>query len=369
MKSRKKFSAGKALLSLLAGACFSPLASAQTANVTLYGLLNMDMEMVSGSTSSGLDTNRVTSWGGSQLGFRGSESLGGGLKAIFQIESGILGDTGGTTLAGRPTFLGLQGDWGTVKLGRMFPVYDDMFPLFADNTFRNATITSSTLWAQGGVSSSNGSFDDTLSNAVRYETPVMNGFRGSVQYATAENTTHAYNLGASAIYENSGLQIGAALAYNDEFRQVGSKDWAATVVVGYNFGFVKLAGVYEYMEYELNNGEDKLKRDMYGLAVTVPVGKASIFGYYGYAGKGRGTGSVGDLRAGDDTGAQQYTLAFSYPLSKRTTVYTGYMYLANDDRANYTYFRDGNRSVGFGPSSVTLGTDQQSLVVGMAHLF
>ena len=75
---------------------------AQTANVTLYGRVNMDMEIVTGRQVNGSDPSvyRVSS-DSSRFGIRGSEALGGGLNAIFQIENSVSTDTGGGTLAGR----------------------------------------------------------------------------------------------------------------------------------------------------------------------------------------------------------------------------------------------------------------------------
>ena len=85
----------KLVVLAVAGAFASPLAvQAQTANVTLYGRLNMDLEFVKGEQIDGSNptVNRVSS-NSSRFGMRGTESLGGGLNAIFQIESSINGDT------------------------------------------------------------------------------------------------------------------------------------------------------------------------------------------------------------------------------------------------------------------------------------
>jgi len=95
----------------VAGAFALPLAAeAQTANVTLYGRLNMDLEFVRGTQADGSNptVNRVSS-NSSRFGMRGTESLGGGLNAIFQIESNVSGDTGNaasSSLASRETFVG-----------------------------------------------------------------------------------------------------------------------------------------------------------------------------------------------------------------------------------------------------------------------
>src|SRR4029079_10665015 len=120
----------------IAGVLAAPLAQAQTANVTLYGRLNMDFEWVNGkyvnpypgvaqpaSCTAGPNAGTVAgcittdprqfrvSSNSSRFGLRGTESLGAGWNAIFQIESSLNPDSGSGTLAGRDSFLGFQGPW------------------------------------------------------------------------------------------------------------------------------------------------------------------------------------------------------------------------------------------------------------------
>ena len=80
----------------IAGLLAAPLAQAQTANVTLYGRINIDMEFVNGRLANNTNPNvyRVSS-NSSRFGLRGTESLGGGLNAIFQIENGSIRPTTG----------------------------------------------------------------------------------------------------------------------------------------------------------------------------------------------------------------------------------------------------------------------------------
>src|SRR5947207_11143901 len=143
----------------VAGAFALPLAAqAQTANVTLYGRLNVDFEFIKGKTCAaatgtvtgapgtvagcnvGLATESTTnptvnrlSSNSSRFGMRGTESLGGGLNAIFQIESSISGDTGNaasSSLGSRETFVGLQGSWGKVTMGKFLTPHDDSRVIF-----------------------------------------------------------------------------------------------------------------------------------------------------------------------------------------------------------------------------------------------
>jgi predicted porin len=112
----------KLLAVAIAGVLAAPLAQAQTANVTLYGRLNLSTQVIinakQDASGGGIKENmyQVNS-NSSRLGVRGTESLGGGLNAIFQAEERFdATNAGAVTLAG-DSFVGLQGGWGTVKLG------------------------------------------------------------------------------------------------------------------------------------------------------------------------------------------------------------------------------------------------------------
>jgi len=106
---------------------------AQGSNVVIYGTFNADFENVErgGATAAGSagnnlvgaptaanalnqgSRNRVSS-NSSNIGFRGTKDLGGGLKAIFQLESSTNIDAGGGNFGGRNSNVGLTGPWGTV---------------------------------------------------------------------------------------------------------------------------------------------------------------------------------------------------------------------------------------------------------------
>lgn len=115
---------------MAAAACAS--ASAQT-NVQVYGLMDLGLEHISNASASGGGVTRVSTGGSnnSRFGFRGTEDLGNGLKAVFNLEGGILADTGASdgALFRRQANVGLEGSFGRVILGRSYTtVYDFINP-------------------------------------------------------------------------------------------------------------------------------------------------------------------------------------------------------------------------------------------------
>src|SRR5205814_4219924 len=87
---------------------------------TLYGIVYATVESVeakSNGTANIVRRNRVTDQA-SRLGVRGTEDLGGGLKAFFQLETSFKPDQNDSAFAGRNSAVGLQGGWGSFLIGR-----------------------------------------------------------------------------------------------------------------------------------------------------------------------------------------------------------------------------------------------------------
>jgi len=364
----------------VAGLLAAPLAAqAQTANVTLYGRLNLTMEAVNGqqvqaelppgSAPVNRTVYRVSS-NSSRLGVKGTELLGGGLSAIFQIESSINADSGGGTLAGRDTYVGLQGSWGTFKVGNYLAPYDDIHPIFGNvPTLTTSILSTAALWAQGSQSKDNGGFDARLGNSIRYDSPAMSGFVGSFQLAEddqsnstlAQQQRHAYIMSMGGFYKNGPFQGGIAYESNQKVRCLTCNDWAMSVAANWNFGIVKLGGVYERLDYDVTGGN--LTRNFWGISATAPVGPGELYAFYGDAGDGSGPAGtrVGQVNAGNSTGAAQWEISYTYALSKRTLAYTGFVQTRNDNNAAYNF--------NINSYTVVNGANANGFVVGLVHFF
>jgi predicted porin len=321
----------------------------------------------------------------SRLGVRGSESLGGGLSAIFQIESAVQADITGGVLATRDTFAGLQGTWGTVKMGYFLAPYDDIHPIWGSvPTLTTGILTSSALWAQAGAGDNiNGNFDNRLANSLRYDTPNIRGFTGAIHISSydftpgtgsggttygdnAQAKRHAYIGSTGGFYANGPFQGGIAYQWNQKVRGPSLNDWAFSVAASWNFGPIKVGGVYERLDYDVAGGSD-LKRNFWGISATVPIGPGEFYAFWGDAGDGSsgapaGT-RIGNLGTGGGTGATQWEVSYTYALSKRTLTYLGIVQVRNDTNANYNF-----GSAGY-PGGVTNGSNVSGVTLGFVHFF
>ncbi len=183
--SSKPFSARAALaFAALAAAASAPV-HAQS-SVTLYGIIDEGINYTSNvQTSPGHGHNLYSlSSGilsGSRWGLRGVEDLGGGLKALFVLESGFDVNNGkmgqGSLLFGRQAYVGLSGRFGTVTLGRQYdPVVDYIHPLMPSAMF------------SGSIGAHPGDLDNLnntnrVNNAVKYRTPSYAGFTAEGMYS------------------------------------------------------------------------------------------------------------------------------------------------------------------------------------------
>ena len=186
---------------------------ASMADVILYGQIKAGVEVaqtkvtVGGKTTKDHATTEIADFG-SRIGFKGSESLGSGLNAIWQVENDI-SVAGGGNWAGRDSFIGLDGNFGKVRAGRLSTQLNDMDTLDP--------------WEYSNDALGLGVYTRTGERvvSVRYDTPNFAGFSANVQFTPRDNQnntgrddngrsdTSAYYAGLN--YENSGFfaQYGA----------------------------------------------------------------------------------------------------------------------------------------------------------------
>lgn len=267
---------------------------AAMADVTLYGTIKAGVEV-----SRVKDANEYKAQGGksktatqiadfgSKIGFKGQEDLGNGMKAIWQLEqkASIAGTNSGW--GNRQSFIGLKGDFGTVRAGNLNTVLKDS----GDNV--NAWESGSNTEDVLGLGTIGRVESREIS--VRYDSPVFAGFSGSVQYVPRDNAndkdkyTHkqssreSYHAGLK--YENAGFfgqYAGSFAKYADlnndaERVAAGTSDAHAVkdyqvhrVVAGYDANdlYVSVAGQYEAAKNNDGTANQGKKHEQTQVAAT-----------------------------------------------------------------------------------------------------
>jgi predicted porin len=298
-------------------------ASAQS-SVTLYGRIDASIggtkTTTGGATTAdpgvSISSGALT---GSRWGLRGSEDLGGGLKANFTLEQGFAIDTGAeataTLVFSRQAFVGLSGGFGTLNIGRQYDIVDNMYGIY-DAMGSGGFTANNALSGAGNV----GDYIVRQNNAVMYTTPNMGGLTATAMWAPGENKVVGVgavgagkNVGAMINYANGPLGIGAGWQSNK-----ATSATAATThyIIGasYDLGVAKLFGQYDAGKVKSLAGSPK--DDGFSLGAVIPVGAAQLQVTY----------ATEDMKtAGVKTAENSaFGLLGRYDLSKRTYVYAGY---------------------------------------------
>jgi predicted porin len=362
-------------LAALLGALTSAHAQAPTpGGVQLYGVLDTGVEHLSNVGASGASVTRMPSLSGGQLpsrwGLRGNEELGGGLKAVFTLESGFGVDNGtalqGGRAFGRQAFVGLSAPWGTLTLGRHWTM--------SFHSMLDADVVGPAVFGSAAL-------DPYLPNA---RTDNAIAYRGSFGALTVGAT---YSLGRDALApancagENTARECrawsamvkydaprwGVALAHDLQkggaagnfFGQppgtlpaAGNQD-RRTLLTGYaRLGSAKIGA--GWIQRRLRASPTPLSTDLVFVGANVPLSGAWSV-----------DAQVLQLRdERPDANARMLVLRGNYALSRRTSAYALLGRVSNDRLAAYSI------SAGELASAAPLaGRGQTGFMLGMRHSF
>lgn len=318
-------------MSAISGAAFAQ------SSVTLYGVVDLGLQ--SSKATIGTATYKQTAMAngvqsGGRIGFKGTEDLGGGLKANFVVENGITPDESTTAFgtSNRQSFVNLEGGFGTVALGRQYTLHHSNQG--AGDVVGNISLAG----YLGGM--------DSLvrqSNAVTYTSPSFSGVTVAAQMGFGETITSATT--TEKANEQTALSVAyaagpltAGLAYetvkNGKVTNMSflgqyvdgsgavpaagasassyDKRKAMNISATYDLGMAKIGFVNNNTKWEA--GADTTKWAANTLSVAAPFGAVTAFGSFG----------AGKFKANDGstiTKASAYQLGASYAMSKRTNVY------------------------------------------------
>lgn len=343
----------KQILACAVAAAFAT--GAVAAEVTIYGDVNTGFVYSYAKKGDAESTNTFKMKSGisgaTRWGVKGGEDLGNGYSVSFDLQGGFASDTGamgdGDRLFNRETRLTVAGPFGELSFGRMGTMTSsagtyDIFQGTAD-LFDGG-------WTSA-IATSNFFYDVTRAdNMVTYATPTMAGVKGYVQYSfkvdstkdgtEGKNSSKRY-AGVGVTYENGPLSLVAVYdsVLNPTADPVAKKDGRAFSFGGnYDFGAAKLYAAYQYGKSQNFAGgvdtykdrETQVKGHNFGLGVAVPVGVGTVnfAGYY----------TTAKSENNSDNTVKTYNVAatYTYPFSKRTSVYAGVGYLQIKDKLTGT---------------------------------
>jgi predicted porin len=362
------------------GACVllaaSTAASAQS-SVTLYGRVDGGIEYLNHiANGTGGSSSRWSAeggdWGTSMFGLKGTEDLGGGTQALFDLETAVQimnGTTGGGRMFSRRAYVGLKNEtWGQLQAGRNLFIDSDgvwEFDPFVQQAVSSASLVRGRNWQQ-------------TSNNVEYHSPVWNGFDVQGQYAFG-NQPGAWNSGAPGEF---GRSDGIMLSYHstvfdvrgiyDELRDQNGRlsnifTASREYFVGGNLRVQKFKIQAAYTHYSAPDSPAGVAHsaDHYWLGATyqaTPRWAVTAAGFYIHVGEGGG-----DAAHDPSSHAMLYALGTTYNLSARTFLYGTVAYVNNSKNGTFSVFATPRDSSS--PTSPMAGESQTGAYIGMMHVF
>jgi predicted porin len=365
-------------VAVAAALCCAGIASAQS-SVTVYGIVDAAVTVINnqaGGTKTQLEAGQLAT---SRWGFKGTEDLGGGLKANFMLESTLANDTGAggssfgpnattnspfTQSGGTASFfdreatVGLSGGFGSVNAGRQNMLGVNSIgladPIGLAHAGTNPNVVYSALNSGalfGGYGTNNGGTALRQNNSIKYVSPVMSGFIGAAMYGFGEkagdNSANRY-AALSGVFTDG--KSGIALAYAKLTDATNSS--TMTLVGGgakYVMNPVTFKATYAQSEVDTTNR----KIAVTGLGVDYALSAATTLtgAYYNTKLSGQGSGK-----------ADQYIAMGKYALSKRTIAYASLTYVEAGS--------SGAADLAMSSGLVTAGnSDATRVAFGVLHSF
>jgi predicted porin len=339
----------KKLIALaVAGATVAPMAMAQTANpVTLYGRVYLTFESVEAKGSAPVSRRTRLQDQASLLGVRGTEDLGGGLKAFFQLETAFAPDQAPGTnggFAGRNSGVGLQGGWGSFLMGRW------------DMPFKTTTIAIDPYGdlTIGGITVANNdqsNFDRRDPNVLQYWSPNFGGFAFRVAAQTSEAKTadrNPRNQGASLTFTRGPVYLVAAYEQHKDTPAAGAEEEGVALGGSFRAGPLKFGLLAE--RFEKTGRKD---RKSWLANVVWTVGNHQFIYQYQQSKDGGLDG------AATQPDCKVHQPGWQYNFSRRTFFLAQYASVDNNEAA----------TCGTNIIAHTAGADPRGFSLGLRHVF
>ncbi len=345
----------KSILALAVLGATASTAFAQS-SVTVFGILDVNARSIKNGNTA-IKQLGNNGYSANQLGFRGIEDLGGGLRAGFHIESALSPDVGTATTENgsgkfwqRRSTVSLIGGFGEIRLGRDL---DPSYLNIAVDAFGNLG-TGSLLNFVTGL----GSGTTTIvraDNMIAYHAPGgLGGFFGSLGVAAGEGVPGVKYTAGRVGYAAGPLLVAAATG---KTQTATSNDYKlSNLAATYDFGVAKIFGLYNVQKW------GNLDQKLMGLGAHVPVGlfilRASVV-------KVDQSGRTAANVSTDANDANLAALGGVYLLSKRTALYGTASRITNKGAASFSV----SGTAGVVPAAAALGKKSSGYEFGLRHSF
>lgn len=380
----------KKIIALAVAGLASTAAFAQS-NVQIYGVVDLGQAWVksSGETNNLADADQKTvgrlDSNSSYIGFRGTEDLGNGLKALFQYETAFDASTAGPLNGGRDTYVGLTGGFGTFLMGnlthplRAMGSKVELLP-GAAGFGAMASVTGTIRINNPAVGELQTGADNRATNALAYVSPSFSGLTAIAAYVNGESAlSTSQNLGTLTNKAHNSKQYQFALQYANGPLWVAGGYHKSLDVLGIVAGggidarVWRLAATYDFptntkltalydntrVDAPSNLPSVDARRAAWSVGVAQGFGANTVALEYGR----RGQTSVTGVDPKD--AAKIWTASYSYSLSKRTQVHARYSKLSNDNAGQANFYSNGVSN----PMTGAAGSDFTGYMVGLRHSF
>lgn len=335
MMTSKKLLTASILLAL-------PMA-VSAADISIYGRAHVSVDFL----DDGADYSEVAlSSNSSRLGFRANEDFGT-FSATVQVEQEIVYGESGGSFATRDTFLGLKGDFGSLRLGRF------------DTPFKRARGPANLFGDQVGdmrnlTKVGNARFDERTPNTLNYQTPTINGFGFNVSYSLHEGRDNSGTddeaLSTSVTYKAGALDLAAAYEKFADDASRGGRD-AVRLAGAYKIEALTLAAFYQMADHD----DDVSGSDVYGVGASYALSDQNLI-------KAQYFARSADVEESD---SEMFAIGYEYRIRPPLRFYVNYAMVSNDDNIALTPWNQGRRTNQAG----TLGETSSGLSLGVRYDF
>ena len=403
----------KKLIAAAVAGLLSVPAFAQS-NVTISGQLRVGIDHVSAGGATINGTSPISRWrmidNNSNIRFAGTEGLGGGLTAWWQVESaigtsdnngtaGAQGNANITSIGTRNTAVGIKGAWGNVYVGKWDMHYHTLAGVDGNGLTGGLAMGASSLnllmnqgqaftAAAAGLNSNAGG---RLNNALMYDTPTWNGFNVRLGYSFSAATESLANATAapgdsarkeSNYWINPQYNNGPWHAFYSYMARNNIGNLTSTVAgavgdpdarfhragLAYTFAMgLKLGLLWD--RNSINDGingaglNTTFKRTAWAIPVQYMMGPHTFNFTYARAGDSSNT-------PGMDTSAKMYMLGYTYSLSKRTHLGVNWTKINNAAAGTYDLWHpSSNVSAQATGGVISPGSDPRQFGVNLSHSF